>query len=663
MTQHERLVTAIFLVAIMLLAPIAGVAGASGGAGMTADASSTDHHEDEFHEINENIEVWERSVLPLRTDTSADDSITVQNLLLDAKTTQDGPEFANRDSLSVYKTGTSVDLSFDGSGLAADTSQFNNDDDIQLLSAHLQENATEDDVNVSDLPTSGQELMDELSAENLENLNENVSFSLDEDLNEDLNVEDGKLDTTVTPDESGLHMYVLATGDGFAVDDDDLSIVDHTKIIGVEQLVAQDSPSDVDVTDSAEPGDTISFDVAATEWEGNTTHSVVLYDEDTFTSSGMIINVTEDISTNLSSEDVTIEHDIGEINGVQNVSENLSAFGQTFEERNSAGILQAADVISFLANETDLDDSEGPETDPGDDVLNASSAIVQADENETTVEIETFGNWTEDDYRWIHTAAGSSSDQIQMNTDTITIEEADDDDDTGGGIGPIDPGPDPEAEFALSDVSVSDTKIATGDSVDITGTVTEEAGNSGLFVAELIIDGEVVDTENIVMDGNAEEAVTFTHTFDEAGEYEVAISDVSAGTVSVHDSLEAQFDVTDASLSEDEIDVGDSVDVTGTIENTGEKAGTVTAQLTVDGSVVAEQDVDVAPGESETVTFTETFDESGEFEIAVSGTSAGTLTVTDPEDVETDDSIPGFGVTVAVLALLSIALVRARRQS
>ncbi|MFA9427850.1 CARDB domain-containing protein [Natronorubrum sp. A-ect3] len=662
MTQHERLITAIFLVAIMLLAPIAGVAGASGGAGTTADASSTDHHEDEFHEIHENIEVWERSVVPLRTDTAADGSISVENLNLEMKTNQGGPDSVNRKHLAVYSTGTTIDLSFDGSGFAADTSQFNNDDDIQLLSAHLQENATEDDVNVSDLPTSGQELMDELSAENLENLNENVSFSLDEDLNEDLNVEDGKLDTTVTPDESGLHMYMLATGDGFAVDDGDLSIVDQTKIIGVEQLVAQDSPSDVDVTDSAEPGDTISFDVAATEWEGNTTHSVVLYDEDTFTSSWMTINVTEDISTDLSSEDVTIEHTIGEINGVQNVSENLSAFGQTFEERNSAGIVQTADVISFLANETDLDDSEGPETDPGDDVLNASSAIVQADENETTVEIETFGNWTEDDYRWIHTAAGSSSDQIQMNTDTITIEE-EAEPGPGPGPGPIDPGPDPDPEFALSDVSVSDTKIMTGDSVDITGTITEEAGNSGLFVAELIIDGEVVDTQNVVMAGNAKETVTFTHTFDEAGEYEVAINDVSAGTVSVHDSLEAQFDVTDASLSEDEIDVGDSVDVTGTIENTGEKAGTVTAQLTVDGSVVAEQDVTVAPGESETVTFTETFDESGEFEIAVSGTSAGTLTVTDPEDVETDDSIPGFGVTVAVLALLSIALVRARRQS
>jgi hypothetical protein len=110
---------------------------------------------------------------------------------------------------------------------------------------------------------------------------------------------------------------------------------------------------------------------------------------------------------------------------------------------------------------------------------------------------------------------------------------------------------------------------------------------------------------------------------------------------------EPDIQVTDASLSENQIQAGDSVEIEATVENQGDGNGTETVELTVDGEAVATQDVTVASGESTTVTFTESFDEAGSYEIAVGGVFAGTLEVTQPETTapttETATETPGSG--------------------
>lgn len=85
--------------------------------------------------------------------------------------------------------------------------------------------------------------------------------------------------------------------------------------------------------------------------------------------------------------------------------------------------------------------------------------------------------------------------------------------------------------------------------------------------------------------------------------------------------------VDDASLARTTSEPGQSVDVTATVSNRGNAAGERPVRVTVDGRVVAERTVDLAPGESATVSVPVAANTTGEHRVAVNGVDAGTLVV------------------------------------
>jgi len=99
---------------------------------------------------------------------------------------------------------------------------------------------------------------------------------------------------------------------------------------------------------------------------------------------------------------------------------------------------------------------------------------------------------------------------------------------------------------------------------------------------------------------------------------------------------EGQISVTDASLGTDTVEIGETVTIEAVVENTGDASGTVTLELTADGSAIGTQEVTVDAGSEQTVEFEGSFQTAGEYEIAVNGVDAGTLTVEEPEDGTTD---------------------------
>ncbi|WP_254861837.1 PGF-CTERM sorting domain-containing protein [Halovivax gelatinilyticus] len=113
--------------------------------------------------------------------------------------------------------------------------------------------------------------------------------------------------------------------------------------------------------------------------------------------------------------------------------------------------------------------------------------------------------------------------------------------------------------------------------------------------------------------------------------------------------------VSDVSVNETAT-VGESVDVEATITNAGEREETVTVPIAIDGEVVAEEDVTIAANSTEALSTTVSLENEGEQSLSVGGVSA-------PIDVEGDDSdeLPGFGVAVALVAILAaLAVARLR---
>lgn len=618
MENAERLLKVTFLVTIMLLAPIAGVAGTAGGASTASDGGD--------------VSVWEESPLSLQADTG-DASVSVALPTVQVNTTDSYPDtILNRSKTGVYDANDNVTLRF---GDDVDATEFSGKD-VELLVGYSETG-----------PTAPMTL--DLSDENVDELNDEYTFrtepaSIEDDgtFTEDVELEEG----------AGYYTFAVVDGDVSFDENDDLESVSGT-LLGVERIIAHEEPSAVDVDDSPEPGDEITFNATATAFEGSDVeHTVVLYHEETFTDSLTTLTITDDLNADLSEENITVESEIGSINGVHTVADDT-------DERTVNGTLSVEEIVGFVTDDDRVDDV----VTTGDQQLNASSVAVLGDANEELT-VETLDEWDEGDYQWIHVASGTETDQVQVNGGQIALEASSGG--IGGGIGGIGGGGAPvDPEFEVTKAGLSASEIAAGDSVDVTATVEEVSGDrGGQFTAELIVDGEVVDEQTVTVFGGSSEDVTFTRSFDEIGEYEIEVNDVSAGTLTVSEdgpggSGTAEFVVSDPDLSATQLQVGEDLEVTATVENTGDAAGTYTATLTVDGQIVNEEAVTLDSGESTTVSFTHSFAEAGEYTIAIGETNVGTVSIEDDGGLL---PVPGFGAPAALAALLSLAVIGARLQ-
>jgi predicted GH43/DUF377 family glycosyl hydrolase len=84
------------------------------------------------------------------------------------------------------------------------------------------------------------------------------------------------------------------------------------------------------------------------------------------------------------------------------------------------------------------------------------------------------------------------------------------------------------ADIFTSNLSVTPSKVETGDTVTISVRVANRGGQEGTYLVELKIDGVVVETERVTLAVGASETVTFTTSKDMGGIYLVDIDDLSA---------------------------------------------------------------------------------------------------------------------------------------
>jgi len=195
------------------------------------------------------------------------------------------------------------------------------------------------------------------------------------------------------------------------------------------------------------------------------------------------------------------------------------------------------------------------------------------------------------------------------------------------------------ATFEVTDASVDPTTVTQGETAEVTATVENSGNESGTFTAELTRNGTVTQTGEVSVEGSSTRDVTFTVEPAATGAYDLSVNGVDAGTLTVNDS--ASFDVVRADIDEGTVEVGEAVDVTATVENTGESNGTHEVSLQADGTTAETRTTEeIDPGEREEVTFEYAPDEPGEQSIAVDDVTIGTLTAEDAEteaDEETEE--------------------------
>lgn len=234
-------------------------------------------------------------------------------------------------------------------------------------------------------------------------------------------------------------------------------------------------------------------------------------------------------------------------------------------------------VTAAIANTAEESDTESVDLIVGDSTVATASVSLGASESETvTIEWE-----TEVGDAGGYTAIVSTKDTTDT-AEVIVVEQG---------------------EFAV-DVAGTNSPVVQGNPLEVTATVENTGDVTGTQRVELALDGQVFDSTTVTLEPGESETVRFTWgTADRlTGTYtaEVTTEDGASDAAEVTVLDPAAFAVT-ISGTNSPVAEGDPLEVTATVENTGEETATRTVDLLLEGSAVDSTTLTLDPGESATV--------------------------------------------------------------
>ncbi|WP_415378747.1 GLUG motif-containing protein [Halosimplex sp. TS25] len=208
-------------------------------------------------------------------------------------------------------------------------------------------------------------------------------------------------------------------------------------------------------------------------------------------------------------------------------------------------------------------------------------------------------------------------------------------------------------DISVDDAALRYDRVGSETAAPVDVTLTNDGGADGEFDALLSVNGTVEETRTVTVPGHSTRAVQFNWSAPATGTYSVAVNDTNLGDLTVVE--EPETSVASVTTSENLLAVGNATTVEATLENAGDAAAGHTVELTANGETVATKEV-VVPADGTTVSFDYPGDSTGEYDLAVGGASAGTLTVAEMGTASVDSaSVPesvgageSYEVTVTV---------------
>lgn len=196
-----------------------------------------------------------------------------------------------------------------------------------------------------------------------------------------------------------------------------------------------------------------------------------------------------------------------------------------------------------------------------------------------------------------------------------------------------------EAPAFVVSIDSTNSPVVEGDVLEVTTIVENTGDTADTQEIALTVNGVERDSQELTLDPGASVSVTLgweTGSGD-AGSYEAAVGsedDNDSTDVTVDEQTDdPAFDVRFAEIPSS-VQLGQAISVVAEIDNSGDEAGEQTVTIEVDGEVVSESRVELAPGAATEVGYEFEPDEAGDFDIvAASEDDSGrrTVTVINPE--------------------------------
>jgi|GEM_PF-2590788 len=541
--------------------------------------------------VGNNVSFWAPGIWPLRAKTTGA-THTVGNIDTVVNIEGVGERPLYKSEFGIYPVNEPVTLGFTPSRAPVSPSSGFDDRQAQIVVAQVESGAS--------VPRS----LNGLSSF----IRNNDSAEYEIVHNGPLPIPDGfgaEYTFSVTPDQSGQYVVFMAApqngSTGFSVSsDNELTQSGNVTLFGMETLMVQQSTSQVTPPSFSAPGGNATFGVDATGLgsASNVSHTLILYDNQTFENAAQTFTITGLSGT----PNITYNTDIKTVNGETRIQNNPSAFGVDLSDREITRPFDAAGLLDVVASD------RLKEGTVGNTILNASVTVVKTDaDGEVSVGVP--ANWTPGSYRWIHVASADGSPTMVTNSGVMQLSE----------------GTRLSLNANQSTINASDT---------VRFSVTNNTG--GPVNANITIENS---TWNTTVSTGADGVLNYT--FDSSGSYTVTADKEDTSTATyVPDSTTvdvlapANLSIADYSVSNDSVWTNETIFIGAGVQNTGDWAGTMDVTLYADGVAVNTTTVEVGPNNATTVSFQHDFDTTGTHNLTVNNEPATDIEVTERPPAE-----------------------------
>jgi hypothetical protein len=155
------------------------------------------------------------------------------------------------------------------------------------------------------------------------------------------------------------------------------------------------------------------------------------------------------------------------------------------------------------------------------------------------------------------------------------------------------------AAFSVTDLMVTPGEVRQNQPVTILAQVQNTGGTRGRHSLHLVLDGRPIGVKEVTVDAGAVAAVNFTLSEELAGEHTVVIDGVQAKFF----IAPARFTVSNLNIKPERVPEGQKARVSILVSNEGGCAGDHKLELKIGNEVEAYQEVSLAPGASQVVSF------------------------------------------------------------
>lgn len=376
----------------------------------TTAVGATPVSESQSISVTENVDVWERAPLTLRTTSEGNTTVTVPRTFINVESAATGDLPLNKRTATVHERNESISMSFEPR-IGAGTRTLA-DDEAQLLAVNLNRAPTTQGANTSDVTASLGDVF--------ENNSDTAAVELlDDDEGVGTIDENGELNASYTPESGGAYAFVLVTvdeGDGVSVSDDNVSVDGSVTVVGLEQAIVQDNASSVEPTENRlNPGDNVTFDVETEMEDESATHAVLLVRKGELERQTSRVTVSGELNETFSQDQISVENSFDSVNGVASVGNNTTIAGTNLSSGQSIPPIGLQGLFGMVVSEADEDaDSE---------VVHASVTVVSGDAD-GTVTVQTLDGWPNGAYQYVHVAVGNETGTINSDSGTVALSQA-----------------------------------------------------------------------------------------------------------------------------------------------------------------------------------------------------------------------------------------------